>query len=689
MLNMQMTGLSGQGKKIATLHPQTAAASGLLGLSQYGAPSESFDIAPQDETPVMSESMDTSDEPLAHRGMIPVQGLDVQKPVAPSLGSRLKRSLGQNAAPAPKVADPAPDYDPNSGESTTPAASGLEGSLKNWQNSVAAKPERPKPGILRQVLGGLAGAGVGIASHQLGYKVGDSIIHGDYNRQMQDYNENVANAKENVNLNLKAADQTTKKEKVAAYEKVNHGRFDAKTEIAHMIKQRNAAALAGDTESADYYDEKINAYQENLLDKKAQSTREAHETEISEDVAEDLEAQGLPVRYDAATGKMYGNVTLMKTNMQGQNALARTKEARAIALMKQAVGKDPQTGEDILTDQEAAKKYNEMSETSRQMLQTQSSLKNKLIEAQTTNATAHANLANRSPGTGSHTPAFGASIPNAPPLPAIDPAKESILAKYPQDVRDLAKDFLSYHAILPSSGRAAMDPKIQLALRAAGEADPDFFPDTYQSRQRLLTSMTSGRQGKEVNAINTVIGHMAELKDAGEALAQNDLRVLNMLASKWGLETGNSAPAVYDAIVNRVAPETVQAYLGTGGEAGDRAKVAHDFNIANSPQARNAVIQTAAQLLTSKINTTQRQWQGMMGARPFPLPGGTVLTPEAQEGMKRILGRPVMPLSLPGKAVPSAGATGKVKVRNKLTGETGTVSQRFLDTSPGKFEVIQ
>ena len=232
-----------------------------------------------------------------------------------------------------------------------------------------------------------------------------------------------------------------------------------------------------------------------------------------------------------------------------------------------------------------------------------------------------------------------------PGMPAPQPtgvtAYDQVLSKYPQQVRAAAQSLLDYS--LPVSPRNTNSPLIQGATQAAREAakangeDWDF--KNYATRQRLMQDVTSGKTSYEVRAINTVIGHFGVLYDAANALQNGDVNALNRIANWSGVQIGRDPVTTFQTIVHRVGPETVQAYLGSGGEAQDRKQAEEDFSPNRGPQQLVSNIRTSAGLLRTKVGAVESMWKGtFQNSKPFPYEGGHVVGPAAQTALDHIMG---------------------------------------------------
>lgn len=133
-------------------------------------------------------------------------------------------------------------------------------------------------------------------------------------------------------------------------------------------------------------------------------------------------------------------------------------------------------------------------------------------------------------------------------------------------------------------------------------------PQWSEQRAQLRKSYT---QDKEIGAINTSLGHVGALIDSIDGLNNGDIKLLNSVGNRLGIEFGTNAgnaAAMFKTIVHRVGPEISKAYIGAGGAAGERGTTESDFseNLAPSILRGNAAI--TAQLLRSKIASKAFQW---------------------------------------------------------------------------------
>lgn len=179
-------------------------------------------------------------------------------------------------------------------------------------------------------------------------------------------------------------------------------------------------------------------------------------------------------------------------------------------------------------------------------------------------------------------------------------------------------------------------------------------PGWNEQRAQLRKAYTVGSQSKEINAINTALGHLGTLNDAVGALNNGNVQALNNIATQMGVQAGKDNVTTFNTIVNRVGPEVAKAYVGAGGSAGERGTTEKDFSSSMSPQQLKSNIGVTADLLRSKISSLENQWnQNAPAGQDFQT---RFMMPGAKQALDRIAGGAGGGAG-GGKVIP-AGATG-------------------------------
>lgn len=198
----------------------------------------------------------------------------------------------------------------------------------------------------------------------------------------------------------------------------------------------------------------------------------------------------------------------------------------------------------------------------------------------------------------------------------------------------------------PPSSFALKTPYWQNVMGGVFQQDPDFS----EQRAQLRKAYTTGAQSKEINAINTAMGHVGVLGQAIDALNNGNYKVLNQIGNSLGVQVGKDPVTTFNTIVHRVGPELSKAYIGAGGSAGERGADEKDFDPNLGPKQLTTNVAMTARLLRSKIASLENQWDQNKGVN-MPSFQDRFIMPEAQTQLNRWA-----PSQNGGAAAASAGA---------------------------------
>ena len=144
--------------------------------------------------------------------------------------------------------------------------------------------------------------------------------------------------------------------------------------------------------------------------------------------------------------------------------------------------------------------------------------------------------------------------------------------------------------------------------------NPSYDATQFEKRNHIVQDFAaSGKSGKAITSADTALAHLDAIEQAGQALKSRDLQVLNRIAQSVGLQTGDSAPAVYDTIVSMVAPEISRAVIGEAGGEADRKAMMNNFSRSASDAQRNGAIASAANLLGARVHKQAQAYEADMG----------------------------------------------------------------------------
>lgn len=206
----------------------------------------------------------------------------------------------------------------------------------------------------------------------------------------------------------------------------------------------------------------------------------------------------------------------------------------------------------------------------------------------------------------------------------VPPTIESV----PASISPRVKAILDYRAPLPPAGRS--NPVNNAINYWVNALDPQHDETNFPARNKLMTAFTSGNESRQINAINTAMGHIGVLGNAIDALNNGDVKLLNKVANGIGAQIGATPKTTFETIVHRVGPELAAAYIQGGGGEGERGTTADDFSPSMAPEQLKSNVGITARLLRSKIGALENQYRQTMGRDDFQQ---RFITPEAQNSL--------------------------------------------------------
>jgi hypothetical protein len=152
----------------------------------------------------------------------------------------------------------------------------------------------------------------------------------------------------------------------------------------------------------------------------------------------------------------------------------------------------------------------------------------------------------------------------------------------------------------------------------------------YQANKAVTKYFTSGDGAKNLNAFNTATAHLQQLGTVADALGNGNVQAFNKLGQNYAQQTGSTAPTNFDAVKAAVAGEIGKVFKGGNATDQEISEMNSTINRAQSPQQLKGVIQTYTDLMGSKRNALQQQYQqGKQGQPNFSesniAPEGTVV----------------------------------------------------------------
>lgn len=334
------------------------------------------------------------------------------------------------------------------------------------------------------------------------------------------------------------------------------------------------------------------------------------------------------------TEKALGLISIAKDEAHGQDAMNFAK-VHGVTDELQAMGfgqwtpDAPQRATDLLLGpKERATLQIQQTTADRQAAALAETQRHNLVDE----SIARGNLAARQQEAGKG--AAGADIPMVGSTDPNAPHGDDFLKTLPQADQQMVKALAEGRQPWPSSF-ALRTPYWAGLIQKVFQYDPTF--DTAQasnnSRLKVRNDFTSGKSAQQINALNTVVGHLGTLADAADKLNNTSIPFVNSAKNFLKSSTGNPAVVNFDTAKEAVASELVRVWRQAGGSEQDIQGWKNQISSANSPQQLHAAFSQIGHLLESKLGSLQEQYQQGMGISKV-----NVITPEARRALDRLEG---------------------------------------------------
>jgi hypothetical protein len=219
--------------------------------------------------------------------------------------------------------------------------------------------------------------------------------------------------------------------------------------------------------------------------------------------------------------------------------------------------------------------------------------------------------------------------------------------------------------------------------------DPSFSMMEFPKRVAALKNYTSGKQFQELQALNTVAGHLDDLSKAADKLDNTSFPLINQAKNFFAQNTGHPEVDVFNTTKQAVTNELSKAYRGGHVTEGDVHEWQSNISAAKSPEQLRAVVGKMNDLLMSKRQALEDGYRSSMGQAPLPSEFSAV-SDHAREVFNRVAdwshGTKTAPTAAPiGAGSPAAPAAATVPVAvNPKTGQRITLRNgQWVDAATG------
>lgn len=263
----------------------------------------------------------------------------------------------------------------------------------------------------------------------------------------------------------------------------------------------------------------------------------------------------------------------------------------------------------------------------------------------------------------------------AAPNPNLPPGQkdEAYLSTLQGNVGTTVKAIAEGRMPLPS-GFALKSPYWQNMLSMVAKYDPSFDAVNYNARAKTRNDFTSGKSAAQVNALNTVIGHLDTLSQSADKLGNSWSPTWNSVANAFTTASGKPQVKNFEVTKNAVTDELTRVWRQSGGTEADIQSWEKQLNASGSPEQLHSAIAQIGELLHSKLDSMQNQVQQGMGTDEIKL-----LTPKSQQTLGRLSqkagGQQAAPTGAPITATGPNGHKIMVKDGRWVDAQTGAPIQ--------------
>lgn len=225
-----------------------------------------------------------------------------------------------------------------------------------------------------------------------------------------------------------------------------------------------------------------------------------------------------------------------------------------------------------------------------------------------------------------------------PGTPVGATRNDDYLSTLPTAIASQVKSIADGRMPFPS-GMALKTPYWQQMIQAVSNYDPSFDAVNYNSRSATRKDFTSGKSAQNITSLNTAIGHLDALDKAFSGLKNSDYPTYNYLANTVGRQAGNTDIQTAMKDVNSkaiaVSGELAKVFRSTGMSQKEIEDWKDQISPNNSPAENKKVIESAIDLMNSRLDAVGEQYNKGMGTTADAM---QLLSPKAQKIIQRLQG---------------------------------------------------
>lgn len=189
---------------------------------------------------------------------------------------------------------------------------------------------------------------------------------------------------------------------------------------------------------------------------------------------------------------------------------------------------------------------------------------------------------------------------------------DEALAKMVPSLRGLVEGLLNYELDIGriTSIRSGRREKLVALARSV---DPTFDMTQYSARAAVRRSFTSGKDKQTITSLNTVIGHLDELRQKGAALDTGSWQAINWAQNLLSEATGDPNITNFGIALTAVVDELSAIFKATGSTDTSIKQWEKSMYASMSPAQLEGGLETAMKLIVSRMEALSGIYEVGMG----------------------------------------------------------------------------
>lgn len=152
-------------------------------------------------------------------------------------------------------------------------------------------------------------------------------------------------------------------------------------------------------------------------------------------------------------------------------------------------------------------------------------------------------------------------------------------------------------------------------LALVKQYDPSFSQSEYAARQAMKTNFQSGKYSQNINSLNTAVGHITDILGNTTGLNNSSNTWYNAAKNKVAQIFGSGEIGKANLNISAATSELASVFKGTGA-TDQEIKNLGSISSNSSPAQVKAYIETASQLLSSRLQALDDTYTAGMGKAP-------------------------------------------------------------------------